>query len=740
MRECESSQHTVFLSYGRSDASDLALRICNDLESAGHQVWLDTEQIRSGDDWQHVIVDGLTKSDVLVALMSPHSVRMAGESSAQTRHDSVCLDEISLARFGPSPTPIIPVMAAPCEPPLCVHRLDYVDMTGWTDGDESYRLGIGRLLDSIELAVMGRTKYRKWDSWLRPLDFDSYLHERRQGFVGRKQLFREVHELTQNPNERALLITGDPGVGKTAFVAEMARSNPHGQVLACYCCRSNVGETLRPSRFQQTIAAMLASRLKGFDVLLEQARLRNALEQLSATDPVAAFETGILSALRALSPPSEIKYLLVDALDESLIEGRSTIASLLHWEILEGLPSWLRLVATSRREPEVLSELSGLRALNIDAIGSDGLRDVETYIRQFINNTELHDTIAKSNFSQDDVVHRLAKRANGNMLYARLALLAIQRGRQTLDQIDDLPSALRDFYKRSIESLFPTSETWTAARSVLEVLVAADQPIAPEVLAEISGVDPEYELPDITNRLEPVLTIRDGRISLFHQSMYDWFAETTNPYRASVKNGRRRIATAALSVLDAARDGIPSFWRPNLEVVLAESGEWDRLLAFYGDKQCFSQLYPASYDYSRSWDPLTSPFPHLNDLYEVVPDRIRSRLLGAIAEGFATRALELIEETRPHAYSYDLSGLDKNSDEFCSVRDGLYTFVYMSAQAIQAQRLAAAAQSSNGSDRYSEFVSKHQRVFSVLGYISNVGVQGLSGKLSDQAHSAYGCL
>jgi predicted ATPase len=36
----------------------------------------------------------------------------------------------------------------------------------------------------------------------------------------------------------ALLITGEPGIGKSAIVAALVDQNPEGQVLAYHCCRA----------------------------------------------------------------------------------------------------------------------------------------------------------------------------------------------------------------------------------------------------------------------------------------------------------------------------------------------------------------------------------------------------------------------------------------------------------------------------------------------------------------------
>jgi TIR domain len=136
----------LFLSYGHRDASTLADRLSRDLEAHGFEVWQDKRQIRTGREWEAEITDGLRSAQVVIALLSPHAVRRGLDPSDPGNTDSVCLDELSFARFAHPPKPILPVMAITCEPPFCIFRLDYTDMTQWSQSPDQYRIGFERLL------------------------------------------------------------------------------------------------------------------------------------------------------------------------------------------------------------------------------------------------------------------------------------------------------------------------------------------------------------------------------------------------------------------------------------------------------------------------------------------------------------------------------------------------------------------------------------------------------------------
>jgi TIR domain len=98
----------LFLSYGVHDASELAERLRRDLTARGYQVWQDVNRIRAGLPWDEEVQTGLRNSQLLLALLSPQSVRRARDPGNPTATDSVCLDEIEYAQRA-CKIPIVPV-------------------------------------------------------------------------------------------------------------------------------------------------------------------------------------------------------------------------------------------------------------------------------------------------------------------------------------------------------------------------------------------------------------------------------------------------------------------------------------------------------------------------------------------------------------------------------------------------------------------------------------------------------
>ena len=76
----------AFISYGRADSKDFALKLQSSLNKRGLEVWFDFNDIPLGVDFQNQIDDGIEKADHFLFVISPHSI-----------NSPYCLKEIELA-------------------------------------------------------------------------------------------------------------------------------------------------------------------------------------------------------------------------------------------------------------------------------------------------------------------------------------------------------------------------------------------------------------------------------------------------------------------------------------------------------------------------------------------------------------------------------------------------------------------------------------------------------------------
>jgi WD40 repeat protein len=540
----------LFLSYSVLDASELAERLRRDLAARGYQVWQDVNRIRAGRFWDEEVQTGLRNSQVLLALLSPLSVRRARDPENPTATDSVCLDEIEYAQHTLK-IPIVPVRVVSCEAPFLICRLHQIDFLRWCESEAAYQEGVIHICAGIEAALENKTPKRPLIPSLEPWDFAPFLFEKRNRFTGRQWLFRNLDKWRSKEAPPALLIIGEPGIGKSAIVATLVHENPESQVLAYHCCRADTPATLEPARFVRSLAGMLAARLEGYSAMLKHAGIRSALERADS-DPASAFEAAVLSPLHNIPRTvGDRRYLLIDALDEALMYSkRPTIVEVLAAR-MNRLPSWLGIVATTRNEPGVLRQLRGLPAQALKADDPKNEGDVLVFLQCRLSESGLRDKVEASGKTLNDVALGVLRSSAGNFLFVTAAIDAIEDGQLRLEDLEGQPPGrLSSLYEVFFNRLFRDAGIdFRSAGRVLEVISAAREPLSRNQIAAVIGLDAEEELPSL-DRLAAFVPVREGRYALFHRSLYEWLTgwdtqqdqTLAGHYHLSLREGHKRLA------------------------------------------------------------------------------------------------------------------------------------------------------------------------------------------------------
>jgi formylglycine-generating enzyme required for sulfatase activity len=105
----------VFISYSRRDIAFVE-RLAKDITSAGFDVWYDMSNLKVGTNWGKEIQVALSKSQVLIVVLSPHSLE-----SRWVEREYIYAENHHLN--------IIPILYKPCELPLWTLDLQHVDLT-----------------------------------------------------------------------------------------------------------------------------------------------------------------------------------------------------------------------------------------------------------------------------------------------------------------------------------------------------------------------------------------------------------------------------------------------------------------------------------------------------------------------------------------------------------------------------------------------------------------------------------
>ncbi len=629
----------VFISYGRRDASQLVDRLCIDLTAAGFQVWRDTREIHAGVDWQGEIVDGLRSAQVVIAVMTPHSVRTS--KTAPDQIDSICLSEIAYARFNPPPQPVVPVLAATCEPPLTLFHLDYVDLCAWSDSESQYQTGLARLINGVRAALRGESpRHRNWYHELQAFDFGPFLFSRQQHFVGRQWLFDAIDAWRADASaKRALLIRGDAGVGKSAIVAALVHRNPDGQVLAYHCCQWNDPATLDPYRFVRSLAAMITSKSEAFADRLrsDEAIHRKLADEGTSEDPRSLFAEVIVTPLHLLAAPEGgVRYLLVDALDEALLgpPGKPSIVEVLVAN-LDKLPAWLRVIATTRNEPLVLSRLRGLQPKEIDAHSPENMADLQAYLRLRLAQPNLQERLTHARRSAMDVEQLLLDRSEGNFLYVRQAIDDFDAGVLNADELTSLPPGLAGLHENRFAAQFPDEASFAGPERVFEVLAAAQEPLGAAELSSATGLEPLKELPRLLSRLQQYLRVVEpqdstrlmsetnfasqrSRYTFYHKSLSDWLTDCARrgqPRWIEPCAGHQRLAAVGWSEYEQGTAELSPYHLRYLPTHLIASDRWDELdrlltdLTYHEACNAGGHVFQLARDLSVAWRSMPNDRP-----------------------------------------------------------------------------------------------------------------------------------
>jgi hypothetical protein len=198
---------------------------------------------------------------------------------------------------------------------------------------------------------------------LRQKQAEFHRGTRKWAFVAlRRWLAKDLPD--DDSKEKLFWLKGGAGTGKTAWSAEVVRKFGR-RLAAVHLCVHNDTALSDPARMLISIAAQLCQTIDGFEAKLGE--INDHKEKLHAliTEPETLRDLfiGLIKApLEALAANGEekrkVRFILVDALDECGADNGEQNALL---DIIAvnfpSLPTWMRLVVTSRELPNIREKL-----------------------------------------------------------------------------------------------------------------------------------------------------------------------------------------------------------------------------------------------------------------------------------------------------------------------------------------------------------------------------------------------
>ncbi|MBN1487827.1 MAG: ATP-binding protein [Anaerolineae bacterium] len=381
-------------------------------------------------------------------------------------------------------------------------------------------------------------------------NFSSLIAEHNRDFVGREWFFAEIDAWLADPNApRYFIITGEPGIGKTAIAARLTKIR---HLDAHHFCIARNSQTVDPLNFACSISQQLMS-IEGFtqgilqdsNVYIDaQQNIRELSGQatnvnikhliVNAPSATSTFNRVVLEPLRVLytSGYNQQLIILVDALDEATqLQEKETIVDLL--ANARGLPPQIRFVLTSRPESTALRYFENLNIphLLLDAGRAENQQDVHAYVQHRVTtSTTLQTHISEQATANDDFVKRVVEASGGNFLYLIWLLSGIETGPHRPDTLNEFPHGLDGVYREFLRTraLGANKHKWRDRyRPLLGILATAQTALTIDQLVAFTDLNKQTVwdvLDDVRQFLNPVAA-EEKLYYLYHQSVVDFLSD-----------------------------------------------------------------------------------------------------------------------------------------------------------------------------------------------------------------------
>jgi hypothetical protein len=358
------------------------------------------------------------------------------------------------------------------------------------------------------------------DAYLSPASL--YRELQLDAFAGRRWLAAAIDDFVAETDRGWLLIEAEAGLGKTAFIAWVARDRRYvHHFVRLMPNADDVGAALR-SLAAQLIRAWDLQHLAVGGVLPPNASRPDFFADL-------LFEA---ASRRDAVRPGEPIVIAVDGLHETVAPaGQNPLG------LPADLPPGVYVVATQRTSYVRLTVVAPRRVVRIRADGAENLADVRAYLETVSTEPLLRQRLEAAGVSPAEFVDRLAGWSRGMWLVLRYALAELRSGARAPDDLSTLPAGLWQYYAGFwTEWQRGHSEHWTSVDlPLLATLTAVQEPVAVELLCEMSGSpDLDRAATLVGDTWRPFLQVQetgDGqeRYAPFHDTLVEFVGGRVDP-------------------------------------------------------------------------------------------------------------------------------------------------------------------------------------------------------------------
>jgi hypothetical protein len=483
-----SDQSKTFISHTTHDQRDSALahKLSAGLQARGTQVWIAPDSIPVGSEWEPEIVSGIMDQ-------CTHFLVIISAASVASRS---VLKEIELARERQERDDSFAIL------PLVVGRVGDYPGSDFTARFQNvpYHDDFSSQMEAVAAALGLRPAV--------PNQFEVLINDKTEGFVGREYVFSAITTFLASKANGYFIIEGDPGVGKSAILAEYVRRTG---CVAHFNVRSE--GINRATQFLESICTQLIAR---YDL------------PYSSLPPDAthdgAFLARLLNETQARLGGGERLVIGIDALDEVELVDHTPGANILY--LPATLPTGVYFIMTRRQVDLPLVMHTPQELLDLMQYRAESLEDVKTYIRRATERPKLAAWIDEQGLTTEEFITALADKSESNFMYLRYVLPDIEQSVYQDLSIENLPSGLKGYYEDHWRRMGMTAKPLPRTKiRIVYILAEVRQPVSQSLITEFADED-ALTVQEVLDEWAPFLrkhfTEGQTRYSVYHTSFRDF--------------------------------------------------------------------------------------------------------------------------------------------------------------------------------------------------------------------------
>jgi hypothetical protein len=332
-----------------------------------------------------------------------------------------------------------------------------------------------------------------------------------QDFVGRQFVFAEIDRFMQKHSNGYFTIIGEPGIGKSAFIAEYVRrtnclahfnSRPQGITSINYCLRN----------------------------ILEQATKKYQIppnEFPEFQSNYTHFWEPFLNQLSKINNGKERIVIAIDALDEVVESAQPPSANVLL--LPPYLPDNVYFIVTTRNVQLPFVVGAPHAVLNLDDYREQTLSDIKEYIQRSVVREPIRKWLRERSISAESFVETIAEKCGNHFLYLRYILAEIEHGEYAHTNLSDLPMGLEGYYRDHWRKMgMGQSHLQSSKLKIIYTLASIQEPISVQLISAFSGESQSF-VKSVLDEWAPFL--HEGiagstrQYSWYHQSFKDFLLE-----------------------------------------------------------------------------------------------------------------------------------------------------------------------------------------------------------------------